>query len=531
MHKPAVLLALTLLLAPTVASAQPPSCGNRPRFQCRSPNDERHSSISIIAGAPKIVWKYRQGDPTSIADFGDPLTATSYTLCTYVFASSGAITQVLSAAVPPGSLWRATAKGFTYSDPSAAAGGVFKVILDSGDKSKSRMTVKARGAALAMPTLPLDPAGVVVSQIVNDAGTCWETRFVPPASASDGARFKDKAERGPGAFGVMASLGLNPATSTKVAELGSGWMRLNLFLANPASDASDIDRLRGYLLGGQNLIVTLVNQGPGNLDATFGTPSQWPNAGFPFRVDAPAYEQNYRARLHGIVEPLFQSALAAGRQVWFQCENEVGDASISSGSVYWRGTADQYLATLAAFADEVRSVSPAIPVVLSSFASDPLEKASDPTPPMMGDPGYANYQYATTLLGRLLLEGDYDFADLHFYGCVDSIDRKIDWVLARLPAGRNWISSEDGGPDIVDCPGVPDWRTNLDGFEQAKASELLDRLAKCSARGGAVCLWFSLFDLQGEVDRFNHLGLLDPALPDVSRPAYDAYAVFLQDRH
>jgi hypothetical protein len=35
-----------------------------------------------------------------------------------------------------------------------------------------------------------------------------------------------------------------------------------------------------------------------------------------------------------------------------------------------------------------------------------------------------------------LLEGRYDAADLHFYGCVDDIAAKIKWIQARLQQGK-----------------------------------------------------------------------------------------------
>lgn len=65
-------------------------------------------------------------------------------------------------------------------------------------------------------------------------------------------------------------------------------------------------------------------------------------------------------------------------------------------------------------------------------------------------------------------------------------------------------------------------------FEQTEAQEVPNRLSLCANGGGAVCLWFSLFDLRGEVDAFNHLGLLDSSVvPPRKKPAYGAFQSFV----
>src|SRR5206468_4371210 len=144
---------------------------------------------------------------------------------------------------------------------------------------------------------------------------------------------------------------------------------------------------------------------------------------------------------------------------------------------------------------------PPFPAVLSSFTSKALEVVLNPA-----DPKYA---YQTNRIVRLLTEGQYEAVDLHFYDCIPAIPAKIQWIQDHLPPGKLWISTENGGPDPV-CPATPHyWYENQPMFEQLEAQQVPDRLSACATNGGRICLWFSLFDLTGEVDQFNHLGLLD----------------------
>jgi len=97
-----------------------------------------------------------------------------------------------------------------------------------------------------------------------------------------------------------------------------------------------------------------------------------------------------------------------------------------------------------------------------------------------------------------------------------------------MPAGKLWISTENGGPDYR-CPETPTkWDQNPTLFEQIQAQQVPTRLSACADNGGSICLWFSLFDLLKETgDVFSHLGLLDPSVsPPRKKPAYDAFKTF-----
>lgn len=313
----------------------------------------------------------------------------------------------------------------------------------------------------------------------------------------------------PSKYGLIASSSRRPDAITYTTDLGAAWVRLNTNLNDPDPD------FKGFLDAGVNVIITVNNQDPANIDTTYGTPSQWVHAGFPYRS-----KDVYQQRIRDLLTPLV-SSLEAGREIWLQCENEIGDASVNPNAAYWRGTTDQYLTLLASCYEAVKSVNVNIPVVLTSFASQNLDAVIDLSNP--------THNYQTQRMTQLLSEGRYDAADLHFYGCVDGIAERAQWVKNHLPPGRRWISTENSGPVASQCPQLPvSWQQDIERFEQVEAQQVPLRLKACSDAGASVCLWFSLFDLRGEVDDFNHLGVLDSReVPPRKKPGYDAFKSFV----
>ncbi len=313
-------------------------------------------------------------------------------------------------------------------------------------------------------------------------------------------------------FGViLGGKGRVPQLLEVVRDLGAECVRVNCRLGDSTHDVAR------FLDAGLDLVLTFDNSDSSNLDTHYGTRREWPNAGFPFQSKA-AYQQ----RVREVLTPL-KPFLASGRRVWAQCENEIGDAAINPKSRYWRGTTEQYLAQLQAFREAVKSVSPDIPVVLTSFPSESLSAAINPA--------HRHHRYAEAHLTKLLASPDYDAVDLHFYGGVEEIPDKVRWVQQHLPAGKPWISTENGGPDPRYAGTPLSWRQNPAAFEQLQAQQVAQRFQAAADHGASVCLWFSLFDLRGESsDVFNHLGLIDPsASPPRKRPAYAAFQKFVAD--
>ena len=108
--------------------------------------------------------------------FGDPTLATSHATC--VYDARGLLLELPVAAGGDGAngkpLWKKRGERAAYRDAAATAGGVRKVGQRGGRKGAG-FDVQARGAALTLPELPLQPP-VVVQQRTRD-GACAEATF------------------------------------------------------------------------------------------------------------------------------------------------------------------------------------------------------------------------------------------------------------------------------------------------------------------------------------------------------------------
>ena len=137
-------------------------------------------------GKDRFKWKWNKGEATGTAEFRDPLTGTpEIVFCLY---DSAGTRLLLNAVVAPGGTcggkdcWKATGtKGFKYKDRAGTAGGITLIKLKEGDAGKAQVQVKAKGANIATPVLPL--TGDVTAQLlIGDAsGTvCFQTVYTTP---------------------------------------------------------------------------------------------------------------------------------------------------------------------------------------------------------------------------------------------------------------------------------------------------------------------------------------------------------------
>lgn len=292
-----------------------------------------------------------------------------------------------------------------------------------------------------------------------------------------------------GKFGVIiGGQGKVPNIIEILKDLDVSWIRINNHLDGKGADISQ------FLEAGFNVVVTISNRDPKNLDTTYGSAEKFSHGGYPFK-SKPAYQ----SRIKELLTPLVPY-LKKGRRIMAQCENEISDASLNKKARYWRGTVDQYLTQLQAFYEAVRSVSPEIPVVLSSFPSEGLNIVMEPNSP--------RFRLANKLYTIMLTKGKYEVVDLHFYGCPEDIPAKVQWVKQHMPSDKRWISTENGGPDFR-CQETPTpYEKDPKRYEGIQAKQVSQRLSACSDNGASVCLWFSLIDLGREASVFTHMGLL-----------------------
>ena len=187
-----------------------PDCPAAPGDGCRRPVVAGKSALVITDSATdakdKLSWVWSAGAAPPREEFGNPAAADGAPLRFCVWDRAGGTDRlVLAAGVEAGAAaggacgqpncWRATSRGFKYS---AGAGldpqGLLLLKLDSGAAGRARITLKASGAQLATPTLPLQQADRVTAQLRSGSGTCWEGLFGAPARLSDAGRFKDLSD-------------------------------------------------------------------------------------------------------------------------------------------------------------------------------------------------------------------------------------------------------------------------------------------------------------------------------------------------
>jgi hypothetical protein len=166
-----------------------------PQTGCAVPIAPRSSTLVLKDIADErdlLTWTWRRGQATAKEDFGDPTAGSTFDLCIFD-ESSGTPSLVLDAEIPTGSNWDESSTGYEYNDPSGAASGVRKLSLRAGlVDGQSRITLKAKGTALPMPTLPLDQDPTVTIQLVGE-NACWEAQF-STASTNQTGRFRARSD-------------------------------------------------------------------------------------------------------------------------------------------------------------------------------------------------------------------------------------------------------------------------------------------------------------------------------------------------
>jgi hypothetical protein len=195
------LAALLLALLSRPALAADDLCSPAPMTGCFQSNEVTLSAtLGSNSSRDRLDWRWRRGEATSLADFGDPTAATDYALCIYAGESTlqsetSAPTPetdslVLSLDVPAGTFWSVGAEaGFSYGDTGGASvDGIKSVELIPGDGAGASIKAKGKGAGLGLDALSSIDGSRAISQIQNSDGGCWgaevgiELRNPPPFS-------------------------------------------------------------------------------------------------------------------------------------------------------------------------------------------------------------------------------------------------------------------------------------------------------------------------------------------------------------
>ena len=176
------------------------ACGHCPLQNCRVPGVPGKGALIMkdkpgLAG-DRFTWRWANGAATTKADFGDPLTTTDYALCVYDGASTLVTEAHANAAAHCNGnpCWKESTTGFKFRE---AVGGAsphsLRLTLKEGAAGLAKITVSGKGGINpAIPPLPVtQPVDV---QLVNGAGTCWQSTYSAPASRDDSTQFHDKGD-------------------------------------------------------------------------------------------------------------------------------------------------------------------------------------------------------------------------------------------------------------------------------------------------------------------------------------------------
>jgi hypothetical protein len=174
-----------------IAFHGPAGCASAPLNACGATTVAGAAKLKLDARKRKLAWKWKRGAATDAADFGAPDVDTDYRMCVYD-AHGGLPVLEMGAAVPAGGSWKATKKGFAYTNKTGLPHGISKVALKAGADGSASVKVKASGVSL--PSMPLDQSDRVVVQLGNDIGECWDADYSSPPRRNDATQFKAKGD-------------------------------------------------------------------------------------------------------------------------------------------------------------------------------------------------------------------------------------------------------------------------------------------------------------------------------------------------
>lgn len=136
------------------------------------------------ASRDKLLFNWKAGGATSLVDFGNPLTSTSYELCLFETGHPQLYLR-FQAGVPAGGscagkpCWKkAGSAGYTYKDKGLVLSGIDRIRLKSGDDGKARILVGGRGANMSLQRTHFYSAPLR-AEVRASNGECWSATFDP----------------------------------------------------------------------------------------------------------------------------------------------------------------------------------------------------------------------------------------------------------------------------------------------------------------------------------------------------------------
>jgi CSLREA domain-containing protein len=127
----------------------------------------------------RVSWTWKAAGPVTVGDFGDPTTSSiGWRLCAYDASGGSALLAVATDACDAVfGCWKTTPSGFRYQQGETIPGTV-RIRLKTG--SPARITVKARGTANGVPSLPLGlpvRVGLYHADLFLNTHGCWDATY------------------------------------------------------------------------------------------------------------------------------------------------------------------------------------------------------------------------------------------------------------------------------------------------------------------------------------------------------------------
>ncbi|MBC8292787.1 MAG: hypothetical protein H8E45_06425 [Proteobacteria bacterium] len=166
----------------------PFACPSFPLSGCRGPTIPRKARLlmrdSVFDARDSLRWTWKEGAATASSDFGDPRTGNDYfALCLYdedsnvpYLAGEQLVTTGTQCGRKP--CWKYKLGSYRYKDRSGElSDGIVKIKLSAGAEGKAGIKVSGKGAALALPALPLLVDERLTVQFIAENGNCWEAHY------------------------------------------------------------------------------------------------------------------------------------------------------------------------------------------------------------------------------------------------------------------------------------------------------------------------------------------------------------------
>src|SRR5262245_16557645 len=156
-------------------------CTTPARTDCRLGTIPGAARMKMKGGnQSRMAFKWRHGQETLLADFGDPFVSTTYSVCIYdgtrtVVHNQNHVEPEPCSSTGPTPCWSVTKTGFRYRRIDSFDRAT-KVTLQAADEGKASIKYNSNSASVLANPGAMTPLPLVVQVQASD-GACWEATF------------------------------------------------------------------------------------------------------------------------------------------------------------------------------------------------------------------------------------------------------------------------------------------------------------------------------------------------------------------